>query len=31
VELGEFTVPVKLHKDVTVHLKVVIEKEAVAE
>jgi len=30
-ELGEFTVPVKLHKDVTAHLKVVIEKEAVAE
>jgi large subunit ribosomal protein L9 len=29
--LGEFTVPVKLHKDVTAHLKVVIEKEAVAE
>ena len=28
---GEFTVPVKLHKDVTAHLKVVIEKEAVAE
>ncbi len=27
--LGEFTVPVKLHKDVTAHLKVVIEKEAV--
>lgn len=26
--LGEFSVPVKLHKDVTVHLKVVIEKEA---
>ena len=26
--LGEFTVPVKLHKDVTAHLKVVIEKEA---
>jgi large subunit ribosomal protein L9 len=26
--LGEFTVPVKLHKDVTTHLKVVIEKEA---
>ena len=25
--LGEFTVPVKLHKDVTAHLKVVIEKE----
>ncbi len=29
--LGEFTVPVKLHKDVTAHLKVVIEKEAVGE
>jgi large subunit ribosomal protein L9 len=29
--LGEFTVPVKLHKDVTAYLKVVIEKEAVAE
>jgi large subunit ribosomal protein L9 len=29
--LGEFTVPVKLHKDVTTHLKVVIEKEAVEE
>jgi large subunit ribosomal protein L9 len=27
--LGEFTVPLKLHKDVTAHLKVVIEKEAV--
>ena len=27
--LGEFTVPVKLHKDVTAHLKVVIEKESV--
>ena len=26
--LGEFTVPVKLHKDVTAHLKVTIEKEA---
>jgi len=26
--LGEFTVPVKLHKDVAAHLKVVIEKEA---
>ena len=25
--LGEFTVPVKLHKEVTAHLKVVIEKE----
>jgi large subunit ribosomal protein L9 len=29
--LGEFTVPVKLHTDVTAHLKVVIEKEVVAE
>jgi large subunit ribosomal protein L9 len=29
--LGEFTVPVKLHKDVTAHLKVMIEKEVVAE
>jgi large subunit ribosomal protein L9 len=27
--LGEFTIPVKLHKDVTAHLKVIIEKEAV--
>lgn len=27
--LGEFTVPMKLHKDVTAHLKVTIEKEAV--
>ena len=26
--LGEFSVPIKLHKDVTTHLKVVIEKEA---
>jgi large subunit ribosomal protein L9 len=26
--IGEFTVPVKLHKDVTTHLKVVIAKEA---
>jgi len=26
--VGEFTVPIKLHKDVTTHLKVVIEKEA---
>lgn len=25
--LGEFTIPVKLHKDVTTHLRVVIEKE----
>ena len=29
--LGDLAVPVKLHKDVTAHLKVVIEKEAVAE
>jgi len=29
--LGEFTVPLKLHKDVTTHFKVMIEKEAVAE
>ncbi|HYU44648.1 MAG TPA: 50S ribosomal protein L9 [Terriglobales bacterium] len=29
--VGEFTIPVKLHKDVTTHLKVVVEKEAVAE
>ena len=29
--LGEFTVPVKLHKDVTAHLKVVIDKEAATE
>jgi large subunit ribosomal protein L9 len=29
--LGEFTVSVKLHKDVSTHLKVVIEKEAAAE
>lgn len=29
--LGEFTIPVKLHKDVTTHVKVVIEKEAVPE
>jgi large subunit ribosomal protein L9 len=26
--LGEFTVPIKLHKEVTTHLKVVIEKDA---
>jgi large subunit ribosomal protein L9 len=26
--LGEFTIPVKLHKDITAHLKVVIRKEA---
>src|SRR5262252_2069978 len=29
--LGEFTVPLKLHKDVTAHFKVVIEKETAAE
>jgi large subunit ribosomal protein L9 len=29
--LGEFTVPIKLHKDVTTHLRVVIEKEVVEE
>ena len=29
--VGEFTIPVKLHKDVTAHLKVVIEKEAAPE
>jgi len=29
--LGEFAIPIKLHKDVTTHLKVVIEKEAVEE
>jgi|KBSMisStandDraft_5_1062788.scaffolds.fasta_scaffold1376851_1 large subunit ribosomal protein L9 len=29
--VGEFTIPVKLHKEVTAHLKVVIEKEAVSE
>jgi len=28
--VGEFTIPVKLHKDVTAHLKVIIEKEAAA-
>ncbi len=27
--LGEFTVPIKLHKDVTTHVKVVIEREAI--
>ncbi|MFI5114784.1 MAG: 50S ribosomal protein L9 [Terriglobales bacterium] len=26
--IGEFTVPIRLHKDVTTHLKVIIEKEA---
>jgi large subunit ribosomal protein L9 len=29
--VGEFDIPVKLHKDVTTHLKVVIQKEAAAE
>jgi len=29
--VGEFTVPIKLHKDVTAHLKVMIGKEAAAE
>jgi large subunit ribosomal protein L9 len=29
--IGEFDIPVKLHKDVTTHLKVVIEKEVVVE
>ncbi|MBA3915806.1 MAG: 50S ribosomal protein L9 [Acidobacteriales bacterium] len=29
--LGEFTVPIKLHKDVTTHIRVLIEKEATAE
>ena len=29
--LGEFTVPVKLHKDVTAHVRVVIEKDAAEE
>jgi len=29
--LGEFSVPIRLHKDVTTHLKVVIEKEAATE
>jgi large subunit ribosomal protein L9 len=29
--VGEFAVPVKLHKEVTAHLKVVIEKEAAAQ
>jgi large subunit ribosomal protein L9 len=29
--VGEFTVPVKLHKDVTTHLKVIVAKEAVVE
>lgn len=29
--IGEFTIPVKLHKDVTTHLKVVVDKEAAVE
>src|SRR5437016_13135393 len=29
--VGEFTIPVKLHKEVTAHLKVIIEKEVVPE
>ena len=29
--IGEFTVPIKLHKDVTAHFKVLIEKEAAEE
>jgi large subunit ribosomal protein L9 len=29
--LGEFTIPIRLHKDVTTHVKVLIEKEAAAE
>jgi ribosomal protein L9 len=29
--VGEFSIPVKLHKDVTAHLKVVIEKEPATE
>ena len=29
--LGEFTIPIKLHKDVTTHLKVIVDKEAAAE
>jgi ribosomal protein L9 len=29
--VGKFTLPVKLHKDVTAHPKVVIEKESAAE
>ena len=29
--IGEFIIPVKLHKDVTTHLKVVVDKEAAAE
>ncbi len=30
-QLGDFTIPVKLHREVTAHFKVVIEKEAAAE
>ena len=29
--VGEFIIPIKLHKDVTTHLKVIVDKEAVAE
>ncbi|HEY4840909.1 MAG TPA: 50S ribosomal protein L9 [Terriglobales bacterium] len=29
--VGEFAIPIKLHKDVTTHLKVVVEKEAAAQ
>jgi large subunit ribosomal protein L9 len=29
--VGEFAIPVKLHKDVTTHLKVIVEKEAAAQ
>jgi large subunit ribosomal protein L9 len=29
--LGEFTVPIRLHKDVTTHLRVVVEKEAASQ
>jgi len=29
--VGEFIVPIKLHKDVTTHLKVIVDKEAAAE
>ena len=30
-QVGDFTIPIKLHREVTAHFKVVIEKEAVAE
>ncbi len=30
-QLGDFTIPIKLHREVTAHFKVVIEKEVVAE